>query len=191
MKRWVFILSILLVATAVQAQKLSDSINPRGRNQGNRIKTAISANEDSITAHRADIPVVTDGVYDGNVGRLIFPDSSIANSSDTVRVLKKYSLVEKMTGIWVNGDTVYTKTVDLGNLPNATTKNVAHGITGLSQVIRFYGAGYNSGVPNWIPIPYATSGDLMSVIINATNISLVTAQNLSALTGTLTIEYTK
>lgn len=101
-----------------------------------------------------------------------------------------YTTTERQIGMYL-GDKLYEKTVDLGALPNSTTKNVAHGISNIDIIVDIEGWGYNSGVPNWIPLPYATAGDVCSVIINGTNISLASNANLSALVGKVTLRYTK
>ena len=50
-----------------------------------------------------------------------------------------YSLTEHAVGTWIDGSTVYEKTIDFGALPNATTKYVAHGITNLKVIVAIKG----------------------------------------------------
>lgn len=45
-----------------------------------------------------------------------------------------YSLEERRVGTWIDGKPLYEKTVDFGALPNASTKQVAHGIIGVEKV---------------------------------------------------------
>ena len=41
---------------------------------------------------------------------------------------------------WIDGRSIWAKYVNIGNLPNATEKTVAHGITGTNIVlVRYYG----------------------------------------------------
>lgn len=52
-----------------------------------------------------------------------YVDNKVATSEN-------YSLSEVNTGAkWIDGRDIYKKTVDFGNLPNNTTKNVPHGIS--------------------------------------------------------------
>lgn len=54
------------------------------------------------------------------------------------KVLKKtinnYSLEEQKIGTWINGKPLYQKTVEFGNLPNATTKEVKHNIENADNI---------------------------------------------------------
>jgi hypothetical protein len=160
--------------------------------------TADSANSaaTAVLADSATAAVFADSTTIADSARAaIYADTATValNAGAAGDTLVDWSTTETFTGkFWtITGDSVFQKTVSLGALPNSTTKNVAHGITGLSQAIHWYGAGYNSGVPNWIPLPYATAGDVCSVIITATNISLSSNANLSGLTGYITVLYTK
>ncbi len=94
--------------------------------------------------------------------------------------------------IWVdpaNGDRyiVFRKMIDTGALPNLTTKNVAHGITGISH-LKYCTARL-----------WATNGTLSRCIagdpvvnVDATNVQLVAATNLSTYTASVVVlEYVK
>lgn len=48
-------------------------------------------------------------------------------------VQDRWSTTEHFTGKFRDGSAVYSKVVDMGVGPNATTKSIAHGITGLDQ----------------------------------------------------------
>lgn len=87
--------------------------------------------------------------------------------------------------------TIFRKVVDLGNLPNTTTANVAHGITNL-----------NLADGSWLRLDgYVTTGTVAENIMNAANVSVVsvdatnvnvtTGADLSGSTGVAIIEYTK
>ena len=97
----------------------------------------------------------------------------------------------KTGAAWINGEPIYRAVIDCGALPNATTKNVAHGLTfGTAIDLR----GYSTESTNWIPLPYVDTSttSLVELRITATNIVLVTAVNLSSYTETYVIvEYIK
>ena len=80
------------------------------------------------------------------------------------------------------GKPVYVKAVNYGAMPNASRKNVAHGITNLSACIDIYGSHnqWNFGVPE-IDFLYA----------NEANISMKTNSDCSAYTATVVMKYTK
>jgi len=110
--------------------------------------------------------------------------------------LLNYSTTEQATGrLWIDGKTIYTKTVDTGLLPNATSKTVAHGITGLAVLIRITAMG--AVTPNTLPIPMATVSvdpavDQIQIFVSNTNIELDTgATNRSDHASFVVLEYTK
>ena len=84
--------------------------------------------------------------------------------------------------------------VETGALPNATTKNVAHGITGLNlaNIVRIWGTA-TDGSTVCIPLPYPDSAAFnaqLEVTINATQVVLIASGNLSGFTSsTVYIEY--
>lgn len=45
-----------------------------------------------------------------------------------------YSLEERRIGTWIDGKPLYEKTIDFGQLPNATTKEVPHGIENIDII---------------------------------------------------------
>ena len=109
-----------------------------------------------------------------------------------------YNTSEIETGEWIDGKPVYQKTIDLGSLPNAASKNVAHGITNLDKVVKLDGTATNSS-GRTIPLPYitgASSTDSFPQCINLqadkTNVTVGTlAADRSSYTGYATIHYTK
>jgi phage minor structural protein len=103
-----------------------------------------------------------------------------------------YSESEHVVGTWIDGSIVYEKTVNIGTLPNATTKTVAHGISGLAWVVSLNGTCLGSNT--YLPLPFtdntAVTNDIR-IDANATNISIRTGQNYSAFHGYVTIRYIK
>lgn len=109
---------------------------------------------------------------------------------------KKYSTTEQLTGdVWIDGKPIYRKTINTGAMPNNTSKNVAHGITGISAIVRIYGYAYGASV-GWTPLPYMESGSNVGysarLVVSSTNISFRTYSDSSGLTSSYTtLEYTK
>lgn len=106
-----------------------------------------------------------------------------------------YSTTEKATGgTWIDGKTIYKKTLNTGTLPNATTKTVAHGISGLSRVLKFEGYAYNTNDNESQGLPMVTqdSNYLVAVTADATNLVINAAGDRSMFTESfVTIYYTK
>ena len=96
---------------------------------------------------------------------------------------------------WVDGKRIYRKAVNYGALPNNTTKDVNHNITGLERVVKILGSAYSPSGPVSFEIPYTnsvvtTAGNL---IINVTGgaIRMVAGVNYSTFTAVVTLDYTK
>lgn len=105
-----------------------------------------------------------------------------------------YSTSEQITGEkWIDGKTIYKKTVSCGALPNATTKNTPHGISNLYRVIKVEGYAI-SGSGTTLPLPVIATNDQYNVTISitSTNIVMETQVNRSGYSESyLTLYYTK
>ena len=104
-----------------------------------------------------------------------------------------YSTTEHVVGKWIDGSTLYGKTISCGALPNATTKSVAHGISNLKDIIDMKGEFTNGR--GWFsinnPNPTALNGQVQ-VNVNSTNINIVTASDLSSFDRSwVTLQYIK
>lgn len=103
-----------------------------------------------------------------------------------------YSLTEHEIGTWVDGTTLYEKTVNCGAMPNNTTKNVAHSIINLDTVVQMYGmmksANQQTPLPN---VDSSAMTNQISLSINATDIILRSSGNWSTFSGYVTVRYTK
>lgn len=102
-----------------------------------------------------------------------------------------YSTTEQAIGTWIDGKTIYRKTIDFGTLPNSTTKSVAHGISGISQVIKISGTAVSGGT--YFPLPHASTAAASSIeiTVTGTNIVIGAGQDRRGLTAVVTLEYTK
>lgn len=104
-------------------------------------------------------------------------------------IIIDYSLAEINTGTkWVNGSTIYKKTINFGSLPNATTASVSHSISSLNNVVKI--EGYMTNGSSWRTLPYA-DGAFTSVYANTTQVSIYTTADMSSWTGYVTLYYTK
>ena len=103
-----------------------------------------------------------------------------AITSNKVDFMAYSTTNEIACGTWIDGRTIYKKTINFGALPNAATKTVPHGISGLNRVIQFEGYAYRSGDGTIFPIPYAASGNSAIVVTaNSTNVVMGTGVDRS------------
>ena len=106
---------------------------------------------------------------------------------------KKYSTTEQLTGdVWIDGKPIYRKVINIGTLPNATTKSVAHGISNLETVIDIKGF-YKEGTV-YIPNVYVVPGTLSNGVrtyISGGNVNVSAGINRTGYSGYVIIEYTK
>lgn len=109
-------------------------------------------------------------------------------------MIMDYSTSEVNTGAkWIDGSDIYKKTVYLGYLPNATTKNVAHGVTNFGVPIKLEGMALTeAGTGHPINISRPTNLALeIGAYVDGTNIVVMTGTDRSSWTGYATIYYTK
>lgn len=102
------------------------------------------------------------------------------------------STVARDTGRkWIGDKTIWAITIDIGALPNATTKNVAHGISGATRMW-IAKESYATDGTNFFPLPYpdVTAASTIEVRMNGTNVIIVTGANYSTYSGFVTLEYT-
>lgn len=91
--------------------------------------------------------------------------------------------VEYRTAGRYNSKPVYAKAISFGQAPNATYKDVSHGIKNFSQLVSYTGM---MGGTNLIETPA-----LDSIQINASNIRITTNTDVSASYVYLVLRYTK
>lgn len=118
-----------------------------------------------------------------------------ANNLDFVPVVGDYSLTEISTNTkWIDGKTIYKKTIDCGALPGENSeKTVNHNISNLDQVIDAFGMSYNSSDRTWQLLPMTTALNTnVSVTIRSDSLYIVSARNTSGYSQTyFTLYYTK
>ena len=106
-----------------------------------------------------------------------------------------YSTSEQSTGItWINGKTIYQKTVYFGNLPNNGNKTVAHGISNLGDVIKIEATARYTNGSFWV-LPLVMRGSEVSyqtvLNVDSSVIYMANQADRSAFTAYVTIYYTK
>ena len=160
-------------------------------NQNGTTLATFTAN--SATSASANIvsPVITMTTTDPGEGSTLTSNNFIGVYGDEPMILD-YSTNEVDTGAkWINGDAIYKKTVNIGNLPNNTTATTAHGISNFSTLVKLEG-NFTDGT-NSAPIPYAapTAAKSVQAYADATNVTIGTGEDRSAYSGYVTLYYTK
>ena len=113
-------------------------------------------------------------------------------SSNAVAKYLSYSETEHKTGGLFNGKPVYCKYIDLGAMPNSTTKNVRHNISNLDVKNILKLNGFFTNTSSTFQFPYRDTGSATAyLIVNSTYIIITDNTNLSSFNGYAYIEYTK
>ena len=106
-----------------------------------------------------------------------------------------YSTSEQDTGCkWIDGKKIYKKTIDFGALPNASIKNVDHGVANIARVVKIDGI-ISFGSNTWSNIPLVYQG--VDSVYNAefqvttTQVHCATSKDRSNLSAIITFYYTK
>ena len=92
---------------------------------------------------------------------------------------------------------VYRKIVFCGALLNTNVKTIPHGIevTNTTRIVRIYGTANEintSTLKSFIPLPYAYTGNIVSLQANATDIIIETVTNMTAFNEVwVVLEYLK
>jgi hypothetical protein len=104
-----------------------------------------------------------------------------------------YSFEEHIIGTWVDGSTLYEKTIDCGALPNSTQKLIDPDISNLNKIIELKGFAIGSSYNDVYPLPFAgpATTDNVATYFDGTNIKIRTATNFSTYNGYVTLRYTK
>ena len=150
--------------------------------------TANSATNATATINS---PVITMTTTDPGEGSVLAANNFIGVYGDEP-IIEDYSTTETDTGTkWINGDAIYKKTVNIGSLPNNTTKTVTHNIANFGNLVCLEGS-FTNGT-NSAPIPYAapTATKSVQAYADASNITIGTGEDRSAYTGYVTLYYTK
>ena len=144
--------------------------------------------------------VGTKSAHDAAVSAGTMPNNCLVAITDDEEEYNHYSTDEKKTGeYWIDGKPIYRKVVDFGTLPNASQKDVAHGITNIGSIITCKANAKTSNNDVFIPIPYAyieaTTPAIVSTIqlyADDTNITIKTMDNYwTSFSAYAIIEYTK
>lgn len=102
-----------------------------------------------------------------------------------------YSTTEHEIGTWIDGTTLYEKTIYLGTLPNNSTKDVPHNISNLNVVVEFTGIATMGAYG--MPLPFCDRyvANQIPCYVFGSDIRVVTLADYSTATAYVTVRYTK
>lgn len=106
-----------------------------------------------------------------------------------------YSTTEARDGTFIDDKPIYKKTINFGSLPNATTKDVAHNIANIDQIVKIEGIAQDTVNPRFIMLPLVYDGNNKTydaeLSVTPTEIRVKTVGDRSTMTAYITIWYTK
>lgn len=153
--------------------------------------------EELKNAQTKAMEVTTGMIEDGAITTAKLNNEAVTTAkiaSTTIESLGSYSTSEKATAFtWIDGKTIYKKTIDFGYLPNNATKNVAHGISNLDKFIKYEGiAAFSTKYTITLPVsnPVAMQYNV-ELHMDATNVTVVSGADQSGAYGYITLYYTK
>jgi len=117
----------------------------------------------------------------------------INSAGGSVEELSNNSETEHIIGKWIDGTTLYEKTIDCGGLPSSGNKTVVHNISNLNKIVEIRGIAIRPGV-SWYPLPFTTAGgNAIGIDVNSTTVILrVGSTDYSNYTESyMTLRYTK
>jgi len=173
-------------ATSITASTTAPSSDPRTATEAqwqdlaNRVKA------------KSDVQITMTSTDPGE-GAVLAADNYIAVYGGDP-IIMDYSTSEINTGTkWIDGSTIYKKTVNFGSLPNATTKSVAHNISNLSEVIKIEGVCSDGNSWATVPLMFNSASATFNTdfYVDGTYLNASSGQNVSNRNAYITLYYTK
>lgn len=139
--------------------------------------------------------VGTEDAYNAEKNNI--PNNTMICITDDNMDVDAYSTTETKTNkVWIDGKPIYRKVVDVGNIPDTTSKSIAHNIANIGTIIICEGrAVANTTAKTSIGLPYVNTDSstvCIQVYANVTNVVVKTASgSWINYVGFVILEYTK
>lgn len=180
---------IVATETAGGRNKLIQGLKNSLDDNGNLKPTIVSENNLSNNS------VGTNNLKDNSITTEKLASKAVkSNNVDFATFGFNYSFEEQATPYkWLNGKTIYVKTINFGNLPNNTVKKVPHNISNLDRIIKVEQSVTNAPWDNnkgalvlssTRPIPF-------SFYLLETEVAVETIEDKTQATAYFTLYYTK
>lgn len=163
-----------------------------GSNQINHL-AAGTASTDAVNKSQLDAkPTITMTSTDPGEGAALAANNYVAVYGGDP-IIMDYSTSEINTGAkWIDGSTIYKKTINFGALPNATYKTVAHQISNVSRFIKIEQSITNTGGTGALALSSGqASNNDFNFYVTDTNIGITTSGDRSTCNAYITLYYTK
>lgn len=161
-------------------------------NGWDNLSNAVSTNTSDIASLQNTTPVIT--MTDTDPGE----DSPLAANNFVAvyggdPIIMDYSTSEVNTGAkWIDGSTIYKKTINFGALPNAASKTVAHQISNVSRFIKVEQSITNNGGTGALVLSSGqASNNDFNFYVTDTNVGITTSGDRSTCNAYITLYYTK
>lgn len=104
-----------------------------------------------------------------------------------------FSLEEKKSNkVWINNKIIWRKIVNVGQLPNGTTKTIPHEISNVENIINVFGFAQQNTATNVVPMPFANaSNSIVGIQSDTSDIRITCVGNWTTYSGIAIVEYTK
>ena len=114
------------------------------------------------------------------------------DASGNVSSTQNYTTTQQNTNTtWVDGRPIFKKTINFGALPNNSFKSVAHGITGMTYLIKYEAIAVSGTIFHPVPLVTNTAAAQTQITFDTTNITIGTGSDRTAYTAYVTLYYIK
>ena len=164
-----------------------------GQNGAPGAAATIAAGTTTTGAAGSSASVTNTGTSSAAVFDFVIPRGDTGATGPAGPGIVDYSQSEVATNVkWVDNKTIYQKTIYMDSLPNATTKDFAHGAS-IAYVVGYEGIVTDGTTYMSINTPSVGSNNnnAFRTFINATNVRIATGSDRTSWSGYVTIYYTK
>ena len=152
--------------------------------------------EDKVSTIESSLPAIN-RIRDVDINEI---KSVVNNNADELTSIldnEVYSTIERLTNkVWIDGKPIYRKVINVGALPNNTSKTINIGVSNLDYIVNYHGISYSpsTGYFAVLPYPHATASNVINMYFDKNNsvIGIETHSDRTSYTQTyIVIEYTK
>lgn len=159
------------------------------------------------TSYDTNMPINTNINVDGNVQIYLYADHLSSKPIGTLHYTivcdnaaliqnpaNVFSADEQAIGMWIDGKTLYRKTVDCGTMPKSAQKDVAHNIANVDTIMIDAAHSFWSNGITYNTLPFSSTSAVASSVqmsVGKTHIHIVAGVDRSGYSATVTVLYTK
>ena len=157
------------------------------------------------TSYDTNMPINTNINVDGNVQIYLYADHLSSKPIGTLHYTivcdnaaliqnpaNVFSADEQAIGMWIDGKTLYRKTVDCGTMPKSAQKDVAHNIANVDTIMIDSAHSFWSNGITYNTLPFSSTSALASSVqmsVGKTHIHIVAGVDRSGYSAMVTVFY--